>query len=310
MNSNSLTTLARVRDVLNAQSGVTTSDAVLELLIDAASARIIGYCGRNFRVNTYTEYHNGDGKDRLFLKQFPVISVTSLYDSYDRTYAAADLIATTDYIVMEERGEIILEYLYFNTGLKNIRVIYSAGYESFEIIAGYNDKINFKVAVGGAEKTATLTAGTYTAATLATHIGTVMTAAAGGDTITVTYNIVTGKFTIASSGTVLQLLWLSGTNTLTSCGLTIGFIITADDTGALTYTADNAVLGIPEDLQNACAQLVMDLYHESSRGGGGGRQGIVSKSSGVPGGGSTNYAQTDLPVRVKAVIDRYKVLQI
>ena len=60
------------------------------------------------------------------------------------------------------------------------------------------------------------------------------------DNITVSYSDVDGKFTIASDGSTLNLLWLTGTNTATSIDSTIGFT-TADDTGAITYEADNAL---------------------------------------------------------------------
>lgn len=64
--------------------------------------------------------------------------------------------------------------------------------------------------------------------------------AASAETYTVTYSNVTGKFTIASGSTVLSLLWNSGTNAANSIGTTIGFSVAADDTGAVTYTSDNA----------------------------------------------------------------------
>jgi hypothetical protein len=60
------------------------------------------------------------------------------------------------------------------------------------------------------------------------------------DTITVTYSDTTGKFTIASNGTLLSLLWNTGANTANTIGDKIGFSTAADDTAALTYTSDNA----------------------------------------------------------------------
>jgi hypothetical protein len=78
---------------------------------------------------------------------------------------------------------------------------------------------------------------------LADEIGSKMTAASVGsadDVITCTFSKSTGKFTIASDGSVLSLLWLTGTNNANSIDTTIGFTH-ADDTGALTYEADNAL---------------------------------------------------------------------
>lgn len=62
------------------------------------------------------------------------------------------------------------------------------------------------------------------------------------ETITVTYSDTTGKYTIATStSAVLSLLWNTGTNTANSIGDAIGFSLAANDTGATTYTSDNAI---------------------------------------------------------------------
>jgi len=61
------------------------------------------------------------------------------------------------------------------------------------------------------------------------------------DNITVTYSDTTGKFTIASDGVTLSLLWNTGTNTATTIGSDLGFTVSADDTGATSYTSDSAI---------------------------------------------------------------------
>jgi hypothetical protein len=62
------------------------------------------------------------------------------------------------------------------------------------------------------------------------------------ETITVVYSDTTGKFTIASStSAVLSLLWNTGTNAANTIGPKIGFLVAANDTGATTYTSDNAL---------------------------------------------------------------------
>lgn len=62
-------------------------------------------------------------------------------------------------------------------------------------------------------------------------------------TPTVTYSDSTGKFTIKTTGTLLSLLWNTGTNTSNTIGDKIGFSVAADDTGTAAtsgYTSDNA----------------------------------------------------------------------
>jgi hypothetical protein len=59
------------------------------------------------------------------------------------------------------------------------------------------------------------------------------------DTISVLFDESTGQYVISSDGATLSLLWDTGTNTATSIGDTLGFDTAADDTGSLSYTADN-----------------------------------------------------------------------
>ena len=55
----------------------------------------------------------------------------------------------------------------------------------------------------------------------------------------VVFSSTTGKFTISSS-IFLSLLWDSGTNSANSIGETLGFVVTSDDTGSLSYLSDAA----------------------------------------------------------------------
>lgn len=78
---------------------------------------------------------------------------------------------------------------------------------------------------------------------LAEALQVAMAAANPDQTPTVEYVDATGKFKIKTTGTVLSLLWNSGTNTANTIGTKLGFLVAADDTGtgATTgYTADNA----------------------------------------------------------------------
>ncbi len=79
---------------------------------------------------------------------------------------------------------------------------------------------------------------------LAAALQTAMRTASPGETATVTYSNTTGKFTIATTGTVLSLLWNTGTNAANTIGDKIGFSTAADDTGTAAttgYTSDNAI---------------------------------------------------------------------
>lgn len=76
---------------------------------------------------------------------------------------------------------------------------------------------------------------------LAEALQTSMNAQGSSDTFTVTYSDSNGKFTIATNGTTLSLLWSSGANTANTIGDKIGFVTASDDTGSTSYLADNAM---------------------------------------------------------------------
>jgi hypothetical protein len=97
--------------------------------------------------------------------------------------------------------------------------------------------INFTDSTG--TRVCTLTEKTYASPMdLAAEVQAKMDAATA-DTITCSWSNSTGKFTIASSGTVLSLLWNTGANAANSARTKLGYTST-DKTGALTYTSDNA----------------------------------------------------------------------
>lgn len=94
---------------------------------------------------------------------------------------------------------------------------------------------------GGASLEAVLNEGFYKDPhELAESIASAMNAVAVA-TITCTYSDSTGKFTITSDGATLELEWNTGANAADSIAPKIGFLVAADDTGALTYTSDNAL---------------------------------------------------------------------
>lgn len=108
---------------------------------------------------------------------------------------------------------------------------------SFIIINDGNNKIQFQKAAG-VTLTGTLTAGTYSPSDLATHVATVMTAAAGGPTITGSYSSLTKLFSLVSDGAGATTLIIvgDGSQSAYSVHKTIGF----DDestTAGLTQTS-------------------------------------------------------------------------
>jgi len=111
------------------------------------------------------------------------------------------------------------------------------------LVDATNNKINFKEGAG--ELTATITSKLYKDPIQLQEELQIQLNAVATANITVTYSNTTGKYTIVSDGATFQLLWKTGTNgsdgTDTHIGTLIGFSDAADDTGALTYTSDNAI---------------------------------------------------------------------
>ncbi len=109
------------------------------------------------------------------------------------------------------------------------------------VITASTDDIDFTEGVSGAH-VATLAAATYTSgAAVCVEVAAKLNAVAVDNTYSCTFSVATGKITIArATGTAtIAFPWITGPNTATSAKAALGF--TADDTGATTYTADNAL---------------------------------------------------------------------
>lgn len=129
-----LTSLTKVKNYLGIAAGVSTYDTVLEYLIDSVTLWIEGECGgrRLFDGATeVTEYYDGDdgtGKSKIFLKRYPVQSITSVsYNSGTSgtpTWTAFD---ADDYERDDNEG--VLHFLSsLPKGRQNIKVKYKSGY--------------------------------------------------------------------------------------------------------------------------------------------------------------------------------------
>ena len=97
-------------------------------LINNVSRFIDTYTGRKLYRDTYTELYSGDMTDKLIPDNYPIISVTSLYDDTYRVYPAETLIIPTDYGIVRDRW-IQLYYDFFQYDINNVKITYVAGFE-------------------------------------------------------------------------------------------------------------------------------------------------------------------------------------
>jgi hypothetical protein len=124
MTSGDLVTLADVKAYLGGDLQ-SNDDGVLARLITAASAYFVTACARPIWAQSYSELYDGKGGDRLYLRQTPVIGVTSL---------SIDGISIQQSSVFHQAGwrlngnVISLFGQWFRRGTANVAVTYTAGY--------------------------------------------------------------------------------------------------------------------------------------------------------------------------------------
>lgn len=132
-----LVSLETTKEYLQLEN-TTEFDSVLKGLLGRTKRNIERFCGREFLAKRYTEFYSGKGSTideshtKVFVKNPPIVVVTSLHDDIDRTFGTSALIATGSYTVDgDENGEVgIVELVdtVFRKGVKNIKVIYTGGY--------------------------------------------------------------------------------------------------------------------------------------------------------------------------------------
>jgi hypothetical protein len=110
-----------------------TDDDVLIEILKRVDAEVKQYCTRDFELATYTETRSGDGTRIYRCAQYPIVSVTSLYDDVNRLYTSDTLIPADSYRVENDSGIIVLDGIVFYKGLGNIKVVYSAGFAAGSI---------------------------------------------------------------------------------------------------------------------------------------------------------------------------------
>jgi len=72
------TTLDKLKLHLGIEFSDESKDELLEYLIEDSTKDIENECGRSFERNTFTEYFCGNGSQVIYLKNRPVISITSV----------------------------------------------------------------------------------------------------------------------------------------------------------------------------------------------------------------------------------------
>ena len=127
-NAYALITLADVKDFVGIDVKGSANDAVIVDLIDRVTAGFEKYCDRKFESRTYTERYDGDGSDHLYLKNFPITSVSGIFDDSDWAWAASTELTSTTYRIEDEIGIVRKSGYVFTEGTQNLQATYTGGY--------------------------------------------------------------------------------------------------------------------------------------------------------------------------------------
>jgi hypothetical protein len=132
-----LLTIGDLKLELNIADTDTEYDVLIATILDAVQSLFDEMTHRTSEKTTHTEYHSSEDNDtKIFLENWPVVSITSLYDDPDWEYNADDLINPIDYTMNLSRG-VIKYNSYFQQGFNNIKVVYIAGYDATNLPASW-----------------------------------------------------------------------------------------------------------------------------------------------------------------------------
>lgn len=123
---NALVSLAEAKVHLGIGPGIVDFDARIEMIINSASAMIENYTKRKLTTQSYTQYFDGSGANKVLLHQWPVTELTAVYVDGDSKFDANSLIQAEDY-ALEDEIMVIYHDRTFPRGYRNIRVDYTAG---------------------------------------------------------------------------------------------------------------------------------------------------------------------------------------
>jgi len=121
---NALCTSDEVRDFLSGTLSVDDMDRIISL-INSTSKLFENYCCRTIVANDFTEYYDGGYSKLLFLDNFPINTINSVYLVED--LSTETIIPSGEYKIVDSIG--IYYPSVFPLGIQNIKVSYEAGYD-------------------------------------------------------------------------------------------------------------------------------------------------------------------------------------
>jgi len=122
-----LTTVSGVKEYRGMPDS-TDDDALLANLINRVTVLIETVTDRTFVAREFTETTDGLG-NILFPNYYPVTTISGIWDDPDWIWPDTTLVDSTYYRVVDD-NRVISKGSYFSTGVQNMKVTYTAGYDA------------------------------------------------------------------------------------------------------------------------------------------------------------------------------------
>jgi len=131
VNQYALVSLAEVKNFIDMIVSNSETDDLLSNLINRYSILFENYMNRDILSREYTQYYDGGGHDMLFLNQYPITTISGIWDDSDWEWNSTTEVDSTSYRVSDEASGIInFRYTTLGDYIENIKIIYTAGYSS------------------------------------------------------------------------------------------------------------------------------------------------------------------------------------
>lgn len=125
-----LTTVEVAKSHLNVPTSDTSQTARIELLINAASQRMESMTDRALKSRAHVELRSGRRSNIITMRQWPITAVTQVNMDNDSQFTSSTIIDPSKYSICDDGNSIVLLNDYFDVGYNNLRIAYTAGYNS------------------------------------------------------------------------------------------------------------------------------------------------------------------------------------
>lgn len=128
-----------------AYAGVSSNnqDALIGTLLVEALAAIGNFCNRSFPSAAALEFRDGTGSASLTLARYPVTEFTSL--RIDGRDIPASVNGGAGYVVPTGSRKIVLRGYRFSEGLRNVELLYTAGYGDTGNVAPWPEDLKLAI---------------------------------------------------------------------------------------------------------------------------------------------------------------------